>query len=69
MLMLAAGLAWGGRIAAPEQAEAAPAAAWVDASEWRADARPDSGGVPLAEAIARGLAGDPEFAHLVPGGC
>jgi DNA-binding SARP family transcriptional activator len=67
-LILAAGLAWETRVVAPE-AEAAPAAAWVDASEWRADARPDSGEVPLAEAIARGLAGDPEFAHLVPGGC
>ncbi len=48
---------------------AAASTAWVDASEWQAAARPDSGDVPLAEAIARGLAGDPEFAHLVPGGC
>jgi DNA-binding SARP family transcriptional activator len=68
LLMLAASLALGSRGVAPE-AEAAPAAAWVDASEWRADARPDTGGVPLAEAIARGLAGDSEFAYLVPGGC
>jgi DNA-binding SARP family transcriptional activator len=68
LLILAASLALGSRGVAPE-AEAAPAAAWVDASEWRADAQPDTGGVPLAEAIARGLAGDPEFAYLVPGGC
>lgn len=68
VLMLAAGLAWQGRLPALERAEAAPAA-WVDADEWRPDAPLETGGVPLAEAIARGLAGDPEFAHLVPGGC
>jgi DNA-binding SARP family transcriptional activator len=67
-LLLVAILAGGRAWLAPEPA-AASSPAWVTASEWRADARPDSGGVPLAEAIARGLAGDPEFAHLVPGGC
>jgi DNA-binding SARP family transcriptional activator len=68
VVMLAAGLAWQGRLAAPRQAQAAPAA-WVDADEWRPDAPIETRGVPIAEAIARGLAGDPEFAHLVPGGC
>jgi DNA-binding SARP family transcriptional activator len=67
-LVLAAGLAWYGRVQAPMQAEAAPVA-WVGAVEWRPDAVPDARGLPLAQAIARGRAGDPEFAHLVPGGC
>jgi DNA-binding SARP family transcriptional activator len=68
VLLLAAGLAWQGRLAAPGEAEAAPAA-WVHADEWRPGAPLETGGLPLAEAIARGLAGDPDFAHLTPGGC
>lgn len=67
-LMLAAGLAWQGRVAVPMQAEAAQAA-WVSVDEWRLEAPLETRGLPVAEAIARGLAGDPEFAHLTPGGC
>jgi hypothetical protein len=68
MLMLIAGLAWQSRLGAPQQAEAAQSA-WVTADEWRPDATPEVGKLPLAEAIARGLAGDPDYSHLVPGGC
>jgi hypothetical protein len=50
------------------RAEAAPVA-WVEADEWQRDAGLDTRGLPLPEAIKRGLAGDPEFAHLMPGGC
>jgi DNA-binding SARP family transcriptional activator len=68
VLLFAAASAWQGRLSEPRLAQAATAA-WVGAEEWRPDAPVDTRGVPLAEAIARGLAGDPEFAHLVPGGC
>jgi DNA-binding SARP family transcriptional activator len=67
-MLLAIGLAWQGPVKTPMQAEAAPVA-WVEADEWQRDAAPDTKGLAMPEAIARALAGDPEFAHLVPGGC
>jgi DNA-binding SARP family transcriptional activator len=67
-LMLSAGLVWHGWLAAPMQAEAAQAA-WVSVDEWRPETPLETRGLPVSAAIARGLAGDPEFAHLTPGGC
>jgi DNA-binding SARP family transcriptional activator len=67
-LMLTASLAWQGRVAIPMRAEAAQAA-WVSVDEWRPETPLETRGLPVAEAIARGLAGDPKFAHLTPGGC
>ena len=68
LALAAIGLAWQARVEAPMRAEAAPVA-WVEAGEWQRDAGLDTRGLPLPEAIARGLAGDPEFARLMPGGC